>query len=94
MSDKPLKTVYFTVTTNAPGYSVTFEGEKLKFNEQHQASVQRPIGWDCIVYYELQGAEKGSTFKLEISEAPRPVNVTVETDSKSFFGFTGFVVSE
>lgn len=94
MSDKPTKAIIFEAQTTAPGFRVSMDGKALEFDDQGMATLERPVGWDCMVYYELIEAELGDTFTLKISEASTPLEVTVKTESRSVFGFTGFVISE
>lgn len=92
MSEETLKRIEVKVTTNAPDFFVKFEDERLVFNDDNIATFERPIGWDCTFYYELIGAEKGQQFVMDMTGRSKPVEVTVETESKSVFGFAGYVI--
>lgn len=92
MSEETLKRIEVKVTTNAPDFFVKFEDEKLAFNEDNIATFERPIGWDCTFYYELINPELGQHFIMDMTGRSKPVEVHVETDSKSVFGFAGYVI--
>lgn len=90
MSDTEMVTINFRIETDAPGYKVRLDDEYIKFNEQGTAQVEKPTGWDCMVYYELIDSQAGQFFELHVDKRERPVRIDVVTN-KPVFGFTGFI---
>lgn len=85
--------VEFRVDTDAPGYKVRLDDEYIQFDEQGIGTVEKPEGWDCMVYYELLDSSIGQYFEMHIDQKEQPVRIDVTTD-KAVFGFTGFIVQK